>query len=123
MSLNEVQVCVECGKADNPNATVCDGEKLLELTERIVEAELFKPHLKVRPVACLGNCDHSCRLAIASLDKWSWSIGDINPSIDETFLRAFLEKWICTQTGLIPKHQRSQALLDKALGRQPPLMS
>ncbi|MEO1189801.1 MAG: DUF1636 family protein [Pseudomonadota bacterium] len=122
MPLNEVQVCVECGKEDALENQPCVGEELRKLADELLEVEPLGEHFKVRPVACLGNCDRRGRLVVASQNKWSWTIGDVEPLTDKAFLSEFLSQWIENPTGLIPKKQRSQDLMDKALGRQPPLL-
>ncbi|MEM8797026.1 MAG: DUF1636 family protein [Pseudomonadota bacterium] len=122
MPLNELQVCVECGKEDAPENQQCVGEQLCTLAEELLTVVPLNEHFKVRPVACLGNCDRRGRLVVASQNKWSWTIGDIHPDTDRAFLSEFLNQWAANSTGLIPKKQRSQDLMDKALGRQPPLL-
>lgn len=122
MPSNEIQICIECGKDNDPGDASRCGERLYGVVENLMHDSSLREHFAVRSIACLGNCDHRCRLTIASLDKWSWSIGDIDPATDKPFLEDFLKQWAENPTGLIPKKDRSQLLLDKALGRHAPLI-
>lgn len=116
----EVQVCVECGtKAARPGEAPA-GEALYDLVSNILQDRGFDG-LTARKVACLGNCDCDCRLALADPDRWSWMLGDVDPRTDGAFLREVLALWVKAPNGLIPKTDRPEALTEKALGRMPPV--
>lgn len=119
--MGEVQVCLECGmKSVRPNDPV-PGELLYEIIVDILKAPGFEP-LSARKVACLGNCDAECRVALADPDRWSWMLGQIDPKQDEGFLREVIALWLAAPNGLIKKSDRPQKLTDKALGRMPPVL-
>lgn len=118
----EIQICVECGtKAVGPGETPL-GERLYDLVERILEEDGFDG-LNLRKVACLGNCDAECRLALADPERWSWMLGDMDAQADEALLREVFKLWLEAPNGLIPKAQRPQGLTDKSLGRMPPVLN
>ena len=119
--MGEVQVCLECGTEAAAPGDAPAGEKLFELIREILRDPAFAT-LHPRKVACLGNCDCDCRLALADPDRWSWMLGDVDPSQDEDLLREVIRLWVEAPSGLIPKAERPEALKDKALGRMPPVL-
>ncbi len=118
----EIQVCVECGTKAVPPGEPPAGEKLYDLIRDILSDPQLSS-LKARKVACLGNCDCECRVAMADPDRWSWMLGDVHPDEDAAFLRDVFHLWVNAPNGLIPKAERPQALKDKALGRMPPVLT
>lgn len=119
--MGEVQVCLECGtKAAQPGEAPA-GEKLFDLVSDILNDPALAT-LQPRKVACLGNCDCDCRVALAHPERWSWMLGDVDPLRDEAFLREVIRLWVDAPNGLIPKADRPQALTDKSLGRIPPVL-
>lgn len=120
--MGEVQICVECGtKAARPGEAPA-GEALYALVADILTDQQFVS-LRPRKVACLGNCDCECRVALAHPDRWSWMLGDVDPDLDRAFLREVIALWVTSPNGLIAKPDRPQALTDKSLGRIPPVLS
>ncbi|MEO0371903.1 MAG: DUF1636 family protein [Pseudomonadota bacterium] len=118
----ELQVCIECGMEKAAPGERPAGEVLYELIERMVD-ELGMEGLQARQVACLGNCDADCRLALADPDRWSWMLGQLDPVDDEALLRDVIALWLAAPKGLIPKADRPVGLKDKTLGRMPPVMT
>ncbi|MGO1120474.1 DUF1636 family protein [Rhodovibrionaceae bacterium A322] len=127
MRTGEVQVCIEC---KHPNRVrrwrgqtggqalhdrLCHSPALQALQDASLDLEI-----RLRPVACLGNCARRCRVNLSGAGRWSWLLGSLHPEGEEAELLAVLEAWLQSDKGLIPKTRRSPWLVKKALGRVPP---
>ena len=121
MSSHEVQICIECGKETTHKDNICPGEALISALAPLLKEKPATNNTILRSVACLGNCDHGCRVVLASHLRWSWALGDIDPEFDAKFIMGVIEQWLDVPTGLIPKKERSEKLIDKTLSRHPPL--
>ncbi|MEL7255846.1 MAG: DUF1636 domain-containing protein [Pseudomonadota bacterium] len=120
--MGEVQVCIECGMEKAGPGERPAGEALFALISKLLE-EPGLDQLEARQVACLGNCDADCRVALADPDRWSWMLGQVDPATDEALLREVLQLWLAAPKGLIPKADRPDGLKDKTLGRMPPVLT
>lgn len=122
MNKYEVQVCIEC---KHPSlikrwSGVAGGSALLDAIVSKVSAHGLDNTFEFRPVACLGNCKHRCRMSVVGQGRWTWIVGDIHPVRDGDDIVEFLQAWLKADKGLIPKLCRSPWLVEKSLGRVPP---
>jgi predicted metal-binding protein len=77
--------------------------------------------LQAQGFACLGNCRRRCRMSVAAPGRWAWLIGDIAPGDHLAPLCAFLDAWLASPDGAVPKDRRPEALRRKLIGRVAPV--
>ena len=76
--------------------------------------------LEVRPAECLSLCPRPCGIALSSVGKWTYLFGDQKPRESARSIIELVSLYLSSESGLMPREQRPQALRASVLGRVPP---
>lgn len=78
------------------------------------------PEIKVIPVDCLAVCDRPVTIAFQAKGKWSYTIGDVDPTIDLDDI-VIVGKLIAASTfGLLKMTERPKFFRNGVISRLPP---
>lgn len=123
-SVTEVLVCTTCRPADAPREGQAAGQALFE---RVQDALAFAPDSasgpRLRGIACLGACSHSCTVALQAPSKASYVFGELLP--DDDCVQAVLEaarQHAQGTDGLLAWGQRPDRLRRGLVARLPALV-
>lgn len=130
-SQHVLYVCITC-KAENLNMPQfqeegavevegeTQGEKLYHLIKK--NAGFQQTDLKIIPTKCLSTCKRGCAMALASSLKYSYILGEIDPSL-LLDLSIMIETYKQSKDGVLKKIHRPESLQKKVVARIPPLSS
>ena len=76
--------------------------------------------LEVRPAECLSLCPRPCGIALSSVGKWTYLFGDQKPRESARSITELVSLYLNSESGLMPREQRPDALRASVLGRVPP---
>lgn len=76
--------------------------------------------LEVRPAECLSLCPRPCGIALSSVGKWTYLFGDQKPRESARSIIELVSLYLSSESGLMPREQRPDALRASVLGRVPP---
>lgn len=120
MSQSEVTifVCVSCRQ--NGDVDSRPGAGLLEaLRARLAQAPQMA--IKVEPVECLAVCKRPCTVALASGEKWTYVIGDLDANEHVEELVASAQSFAASETGIVPWKDRPDSFKKGVVSRTPPV--
>ena len=111
-----IVVCETCRDETGSDAFPRGGEALAEDTRRAAEGS----DVRVRRIACLGNCQRRLSAAIVRSGAWSYVFGDL--SVDSgADLVAGAKLFAGSSDGLIPWRGRPESLKRGLVARIPPV--
>tara|TARA_B100000676_G_scaffold301687_1_gene349249 strand:- start:1006 stop:1335 length:330 start_codon:yes stop_codon:yes gene_type:complete len=76
--------------------------------------------LEVHPAECLSLCPRPCGIALSSVGKWTYLFGDQKPRESARSIVELVSLYLSSESGLMPREQRPNALRASVLGRVPP---
>ena len=76
--------------------------------------------LEVQPAECLSLCPRPCGIALSSVGKWTYLFGDQKPRESARSIVELVSLYLSSESGLMPREQRPNALRASVLGRVPP---
>ncbi len=109
-----VVVCSSCRRPGDPDDVPRPGSKLAKDT---VEAGA-EAGVRVRQVACLGNCKRGLSAALLREGCWSYVFGDLQPDSGADLV-AGATLFARSEDGFIPFRERPQALKRGLIARIP----
>lgn len=115
-----ITVCETCKREgwDESGAERPDGAALAEMVERAAEGTA----LRVRRVACLMGCDHSCNVAVQASGKLNYTLGRFE--VSEEAAQGIVD-WAAlhseSETGQVPYRTWPVAVKGHFVTRHPPL--
>jgi predicted metal-binding protein len=113
-----VFICVSCrgeaAQTDRP------GRALLDAVTTALSAGADAT-VAVRPVECLAVCKRPCTVALAGNGKWTYVIGDLDPTAHTGDVVAAALRYAVTTDGIIPWRERPQSFRKGVVSRVPPL--
>jgi predicted metal-binding protein len=112
-----VYVCTVCRAKDDPE--VRPGHALLEALGARLTAE-DRAIVAAEPVECLGVCSRPCTVAMAARGKWTYVLGDFDNVADVDDLIEAARRYTASETGLVPKKDRPDAMRKGIISRTPP---
>ncbi|MBG0809316.1 DUF1636 domain-containing protein [Methylosinus sp. H3A] len=112
-----VYVCTVCRSKDDPE--VRPGQALLEAFDARLTSE-DRAIVAAEPVECLGVCSRPCTVAMAARGKWTYVLGDFDNADDVGDLIESARRYTASETGLVPKKDRPDAMRKGVVSRTPP---
>ena len=76
--------------------------------------------LEVQPAECLSLSPRPCGIALSSVGKWTYLFGDQKPRESARSIIELVSLYLSSESGLMPRDQRPNALRASVLGRVPP---
>ena len=76
--------------------------------------------LEVHPAECLSLCPRPCGIALSSVGKWTYLFGDQKPRDSARSIIELASLYLSSESGLMHREQRPNALRASVLGRVPP---
>lgn len=115
-------VCVSCRRSSDTAAEGFEkpgGELSAALQAHITSRGI--DGLTVEPVDCLAVCKRPCTLALKARGKWTYLIGDLDPSehVEEIVDAAI--SFERSETGIVPWKERPPTFRRGVIARVPPL--
>ena len=115
-------VCTSCrrriGEGDAPEAFDRPGAGLAaDLTARIAD----NPHIEVVAVDCLAVCKRPCTVAVTGPGKWTYLVGDLDPTAHVDEIESAVRAFAATTNGIVPWKERPQTFRKGVVARVPPL--
>lgn len=123
-ALQTIHICVTCQRpgGDQPPGLRAGQQLFQAVAQRAAETGAA---LHVAPVECMANCKRSCTLAFAAPRKWTYILGEIDPTIpgmtDAVLACAALQAE--SPDGTISYFKRPEQLRKGTIARVPPLPS
>ncbi|MCT7377664.1 DUF1636 family protein [Chelativorans salis] len=109
-----VVVCSSCRRSTDPENLPRPGALLAENTARAANGA----GVRVRQVACLGNCKRGLSAAILREGAWSYVFGELEPDSGPDLI-AGAELFANSSDGFMPFRQRPQSLKRGLIARIP----
>lgn len=79
-----------------------------------------EPGVRVVPVECLAVCKRPCTVAITGHDKWTYLIGDLDPTAHVAEIEAGVRAYAASGNGIVPWKERPQTFRKGVIARVPP---
>lgn len=117
-----VFVCINCrrriSEGDNPEAFDRPGAGLAEaLQTRLAD----QPAIDVVPVDCLAVCKRPCTVAVTAPGKWTYLVGDLDPTAHLAEIETAVRAFAATSNGIVPWKERPQTFRKGVISRVPPI--
>ncbi|MEN9205413.1 MAG: DUF1636 domain-containing protein [Thermostichales cyanobacterium BF4_bins_65] len=96
------------------------GQHLWEALQEQLPTWPYREQVEWRQVDCLSGCSHPCTVAVAAPGKLSCLFGELPPLLAAPQVLAFLEKYLQSEDGAIPRPQRPPLLQPGLLAKIPP---
>jgi predicted metal-binding protein len=109
-----VVVCSSCRRQSDPEGLPRPGSFLAKNTARAAEST----NVRVRQVACLGNCKRGLSAAILREGCWSYVFGDLDPDSGPDLV-AGAELFARSEDGFMPFRERPESLKRGLIARIP----
>ena len=81
---------------------------------------LARQQFEVHPTECLSLCPRPCGIALSSVGKWTYLFGDQKPRDSARSIIELASLYLSSESGLMHREQRPNALRASVLGRVPP---
>lgn len=116
-----VFVCTSCrrriGEGDGEDAFDRPGAGLAtDLSERLAD----NPAIRVVPVECLAVCKRPCTVAITGALKWTYLIGDLDPTVHIAEICSGIRSYAASGNGIVAWKERPQTFRKGVVARVPP---
>ena len=120
-----ITVCDTCQGADpltflQEGAVEKDGVKLAQHVE--AHAQDNTHNIRVRRVACLMGCSHSCNISLQSEGKISYTLGKFTPTSESAAaIVEYAQKYAESHSGQVPYKQWPEGVKGHFITRHHPL--
>lgn len=109
-----VVICSSCRRPTDPEDLPRPGSSLAQNTAEAAEAS----NVRVRQVACLGNCKRGLSAAILREGSWSYIFGDLNPDSSSDLITGAV-LFAHSRDGFMPFRGRPESLKRGLIARIP----
>ena len=120
MTTTELIVCTTCRRAGQDRSETPDGDMLLS---EIQAAHAFSDDagpVRVRGVACMSACSHSCTVAFQAAGKTSYVFGALTPDADTAQqVLACARMHADSADGVLERNTRPERLRNGIVARVP----
>ena len=110
-----LSICVTCQN------TPAEGERLGAQLYRALETMLGqRSDIRLKPVECMAVCKRACTIVVSAPGKWTYVIGDLDPTqhMDELF--TYLDAYANDPNGTPSLKSRPAAIRSGTIARIPP---
>ena len=117
-----VFVCTSCrrriGEGEAPEAFDRPGAGLAaELTANLAD----DPAIAIVAVDCLAVCKRPCTVAVTANGKWTYLVGDLDPTAHVAEIEQAVRAYAATDNGIVPWRERPQTFRKGVVARVPPI--
>ena len=113
--MSTVFVCVTCRREGDAPAEPRPGAQLY------AALKVQGGDLDVVSVECLSNCTRSCTVAVTAPGKWTYVVGDLDPTANVDDVLAFARVHKATTDGLTVWRDRPVHVRKHTIARVPPM--
>lgn len=96
------------------------GRALIEAVDARLRAQA-NATVSVQAVECLAVCKRPCTIAFSASGKWTYVVGDLDPTQHADDLVSMSLKYAASQDGIVPWRERPQIFRKGTISRIPPL--
>jgi predicted metal-binding protein len=117
-------VCIVCGKNPDPEVSQQGGAKLIEQMQVLHHESDLEEKFTIKPVKCMGVCNHPCAVAFVTPGKPTYLFGDL-PSDDAQLsttastLLNVMNQYCNHADGALPYRERPELLKDTIIAKIP----
>jgi predicted metal-binding protein len=115
----DVFVCVSCKATADDDAPRPAQDFVSALQKGLADA--CADGISAKAVECLAVCKRPCTLAITSAAKWTYIIGDLDPTAHTSDVVAMALAFQRSPNGIVPWAERPAPFRKGVIARVPPL--
>jgi predicted metal-binding protein len=116
-------VCTACASIwkDGKRVGSSGGEKLLHQIEELAQDWELSDKFQIQAVECMSACSHSCAIAFAGEDKFTYLFGDLPVESSAEAILKCAGQYYAKHDGSLPWSERPEPLKKGILAKIPPL--